>query len=98
MRLSSLQIRFPAAQIEVGRSIYIQGNSYTLGEAMPQTLGRSALPIGVIMNGYTRQHELLRDGKAVGAAWFYFYGAIEGRRWAVLDEAQLPFEEGSHAA
>ena len=93
-----MQLRFPENAVNTDSEISIRGRQYTIGRSIPQTLGHSALPMGVIMNGYTRQYELLHDGQAVGAAWFYFYTAFEGKSWAVLDEAELPLEEGSDAA
>lgn len=85
----NIQIRFPADSITTGAEISFKGSAYKLGEPMPKTLQPSHLPMGVTMNGYTEQFQLLQNGQRIGAAWFYFYGAFEGNRWAVLDVVAL---------
>lgn len=82
-------MRFPADVVTPGMGLSFQGGHYTLGQPVPQTLQHASLPIGVLMSGYTEQFLLRRDNRPVGAAWFYFYGSIEGNRWAVLDEVEL---------
>lgn len=84
-----LQIRFPEKHVAPGMKLTFHGSALTLGDAMPQTLGRTDLPIGAVVNGYTMQFELLREGRRAGAAWFYCYGSVEGSQWAVLDEMEL---------
>lgn len=88
-RYHNLQIRFPADSVAPGMELSFGGGRYTLGAPMPKTLQPSMLPISVITNGSTEQFQLVRENQIAGAAWFYFYGAIEGSRWAVLDEAEL---------
>lgn len=83
-----LQMRFPAEQAQPGMKFAFRGREYTLGGDVPQTLGH-AVPIGVVVNGYTRQFSLVEDGGAVGQAWFYFYTSFEKKSWAVLDELEL---------
>lgn len=85
----NLQIRYSADSVEPGVSIFFRGSQYTLGHSIPKTLQPSALPIGVIMNGYTEQFQLTQGNLPVGAAWFYFYGSVEGSSWAILDEVEL---------
>lgn len=85
----NLQIRFPADSITTGTEINFKGSVYKLGAPMPKTLQPDRLPMGVTMSGYTEQFQLLQNGQHIGAAWFYFYGAFEGKRWAVLDELAL---------
>lgn len=89
MKYHSIQMRFLESEIIPGAEIVFQGKTYTLGQTTQQTLGRNDLPIGVVMNGYTSQFELLREGCKVGTAWFYFYGAFEGKQWAILNELEL---------
>ena len=84
-----LQLRFPAERIVTGGEIVFQGEPYTLGRTVSETLHPGSVPFGVLMTGYTAQYELLRGAQTVGAAWFYFYRAHEGVDWAVLDEARL---------
>lgn len=88
-RYHNLQIRFPAGSVAPGMELSFCGGQYTLGAPMPKTLQPSALPISVITNGSTEQFQLMRENQIAGAAWFYLYGAIEGSRWAVLDEVEL---------
>lgn len=85
----SVQMRFPAETAVPGLKFSFHGRRLQLGNAMPETIGRDQVPIGVVMNGYTIQFELLENGYPVGAGWFYFYGAFEGKMWAVLDEVEL---------
>lgn len=85
-RFHHLQIRFPGEQVTSGMQLVFGKKQFLLGNIMPQTLAPNGVPIGVVMNGYTRQFELLQDGKPVGAAWFYFYHSFEGRQWGILDE------------
>ena len=84
-----LQMRFPAKIVLSGMELSFRNKKFTLGASMPQTLAHSNLPIGVVVNGYTRQFELLQDGKRVGAAWFYFYCSFQGMHWGILDEIAL---------
>lgn len=88
-RYHNLQIRYSADSVASGRELSFRGSRYTLGQTIPKTLQPSALPMGVVMNGYTEQFQLMQGDQKVGAAWFYFYGAFEGNRWAVLDEVEL---------
>lgn len=88
-RYHNLQMRYSADSVEPGMTIFFQGSQYTLGQPIPKTLQPSALPMGVVMSGYTEQFLLVRGDLPVGAAWFYFYGSFEGKRWAVLDEVEL---------
>lgn len=88
-RYHNLQIRFPADSVAPGMELSFGASRYTLGAPMPKTLQPSAVPMGVITNGATEQFQLVRENQIAGAAWFYFYGAIEGSRWAVLNEAEL---------
>lgn len=83
-----LQMRFPAKQVQPGMKFAFKGREYTLGGDVPQTLGH-AVPVGVIVNGYTRQFSLVEDGAVVGQAWFYFYTSLEKKSWAILDELGL---------
>lgn len=85
----NLQMRFPANNVVPGMRLSVRGTTYTLGQPTPKTLQPSALPIGVVMNGYTEQFSLLHHNQIVGAAWFYFYGAFGGEMRAVLDEVEL---------
>lgn len=88
-RYHNLQIRFPADTVGPGATISFQGRKLMLGNIMVQTLARKELPIAVVKNGYTMQFELLCDGQRVGAAWFYFYTALERKCWGILDEMEL---------
>lgn len=84
-----LQMRFPAADVVPGMSVSFRGNQYTLGQTVPATLEPDALPIGVIMGGYTDQFLLFKGDQPVGAAWCYFYRAVENKFWGVLDKIEL---------
>ena len=88
-RYHTLQIRFSAEKVHPGMEFSYRGNTFILGDATAETLAPPALPIGVIMNGFTRQFVLTQEGQPAGAAWFYFYRAFEGKNWAVLDEMEL---------
>lgn len=85
----NIQKRYPSEQIESGRTFFFQDVEYTIGNPVPQTLHPGKLPMGVVMNGYTAQYDITRDGICLGQAWFYFYGSFEGDQWAVLDELML---------
>ncbi len=85
----NLQMRFPAGEVATGKRLFFRGEGYTLGHAVPKTLQPAGLPIGVVMNGYTEQFLLINNNQPVGAAWFYFYGSMESKMWAVLDEVEL---------
>lgn len=85
----NLQMRFSADSIAPGADIFFQGKKYLLGQSVPKSLQPRNLPIGVVMNGYTEQFQLLQNGQPIGAAWFYFYGSMEDTRWAVLDAVEL---------
>lgn len=88
-RYHNLQIRFPAYTVGPGTTFPFRGRQLVLGNAMVQTLARKELPIAVVANGYTMQFELLCDGQRAGAAWFYFYTALERKCWGILDEMEL---------
>lgn len=85
----NIQERYSAEQIESGKTFVFQNVEYTIGNPVPQTLHPGKLPVGVIMNGYTAQYDIMRNGICIGQACFYFYGSFEGDQWAVLDELML---------
>ncbi len=89
MRHHHIQMRFPASDMQQGMKFQYQGVEYTLGSPVPETLQPEGLPIGVLMNGYTKQFFITADGVPAGEAWFYYYGSFEGKQWAVLDELML---------
>ena len=91
----SVQMRFPEEAVVPGMEFSFRGRRFQLGDPMPQTLGNRALPIGVVVNGYTGQFELLENDQKVGAGWFYFYGSLEGKKWAILDEVELSDSAGA---
>lgn len=93
----TLQIRFPGGQVQSGMEFTFRKNRFTLGRTMPQTLAPAGVPIGVALDGYTRQFELLQDGKPAGAAWFYFYRSFEGRDWGILDELSVKVASDNEA-
>ena len=82
-------MRFAADEVAPGMKLLFRSKQFVLGKPMPQTLAKSALPIGVLKTGYTKQFALLRDGEPAGAAWFYFYCSMEGKTWGILDELAL---------
>lgn len=84
-----VQERYTAEQIAPGKTFSYRGVEYTIGSFVPQTLHPGKVPIGVHMNGYTAQYEIMRKGIYLGQAWFYYYGSFEGQQWAVLDELML---------
>lgn len=92
------QIRMPYEDVKQGMKLQFQGEEYILGETVPETLAHDKLPIGVIMTGYTDQYLLLKNAQPVGAAWFYFYRAMEGTNWAVMDEVETFVAEANSAA
>lgn len=92
MMYSTVQIRFPAEEIDAGKNIHFLDDVYTLGHQVPQTLQNRNVNISMMGNGYCAQYTLLKDNQKAGEGWFYFYGAFEGVKWAVLDEVQL-YEE-----
>lgn len=92
----NLQMRYSGEHVCTGLEVPFRGKCYTLGTTEQQTLG-SKVPIGVLINGYTKQFELLADGECIGSAWFYFYCSFEGRLWGILDELELTETPGKTA-